>query len=115
MFQAYISNVSNVLEVDVASVFHTDVAKVVQNIAYIVMVVHVCCKRLSPMFHLFSRRVLQVCFFGYCIYFTHILLVFYLNVVYVCNVFLSVFSSVSYAYFKCFICLFFNVASIVFK
>jgi hypothetical protein len=28
---------------------------------HMLMVVHVCCKRLSPMFHLFFRRALQVC------------------------------------------------------
>jgi hypothetical protein len=38
--------------------FHTDVAKVDQDVA---IVAHVCCKRLFPMFHLFFRRMLQVC------------------------------------------------------
>jgi hypothetical protein len=33
--------------------FHADVAKVDQDFAYVGMVVHVCCKCLSPMFHLF--------------------------------------------------------------
>jgi hypothetical protein len=35
-------------------VFRMDVAKVDRNIAYVAMVAHVCCKRLFPMFHLFS-------------------------------------------------------------
>jgi hypothetical protein len=34
-------------------VFHTDVAKVDRDIAYVAMVIHVCCKRLSLMFYLF--------------------------------------------------------------
>jgi hypothetical protein len=39
--------------IDMLQVFHTDVAKVDQDVTYVAMVVHVCCKRLSPMFHLF--------------------------------------------------------------
>ena len=39
-------------------VFYMDVAKVDWDVAYVVMVVHVCCKRLSPIFHL--------CFWTYC-------------------------------------------------
>jgi hypothetical protein len=33
-------------------VFHTDVAKVDQDVAEVAMVVHVCCKLLFSMFHL---------------------------------------------------------------
>ena len=40
--------------------FHADVAKVDRDVADVVMVVHVCCKRLSPMFHLSSFCMLQV-------------------------------------------------------
>jgi hypothetical protein len=36
-------------------VFHTNVAKVNQDVAFVAMVVHVCCRRLSPMFHLFFQ------------------------------------------------------------
>jgi hypothetical protein len=68
-------------------VFHTVVAKVDRDVAYVAMVVHVCCKSLSPMFHLFSKRMLQVCLSGCCICFTHMLQVYYLDVAYVCNVF----------------------------
>jgi hypothetical protein len=35
--------------------FHMDVAKLDRNVAYVVMVVHVCCKLLFPMFHLFFQ------------------------------------------------------------
>jgi hypothetical protein len=38
--------------------FHTDVAKVDRDVA---MVVHVCCKSMSPLFHLFFRCMLQAC------------------------------------------------------
>jgi hypothetical protein len=34
-------------------VFHTDVAKVDRDVAYVAMVVLVCCKSVPPMFHLF--------------------------------------------------------------
>jgi hypothetical protein len=40
--------------------FHEDVAKVDWDVAYVAMVVHVCCKCLSSMFHLFFIRMLQV-------------------------------------------------------
>jgi hypothetical protein len=40
--------------------FHADVAKVDRDVAYVAMVVHVCCNYLSPMFHLFFTRMLQV-------------------------------------------------------
>jgi hypothetical protein len=63
---------------------------------------------------MFSRHVLQVCLSGCCTY----LHVFYLDVVYGCNgfqVFLSVFSSVSQACFKCLNCLQRYVATGVFE
>jgi hypothetical protein len=41
-------------------VFHINVAKLDQDVTYVAMVVHVCCKCLFPMFHLFFRRMLQV-------------------------------------------------------
>jgi hypothetical protein len=64
-------------------VFHMDVAKVDRDVAYVAMVVDVCCKLLLLMFHLFSRHMLQMCLFGCCIYLTRMLQVFYLDVVYV--------------------------------
>ena len=71
--------------------FYTDVAKVDRDIAYVAMVVHVCCKLLFPMFHLFFQSTLQVCLLVCCICFTHMLQVFYLDVAYVLQWFLSVF------------------------
>jgi hypothetical protein len=61
-----------------------DVAKVDWDVAYVAIAVHVCCKHLFPMFHLFFRRMLQV---------------LYLDIAYVFNGFSSVlwwfFASVS--------------------
>jgi hypothetical protein len=42
----------------ILQVFYTDVAKVDCDVAYVAMVVHLCCKYLFPMFHLFFRRML---------------------------------------------------------
>ena len=42
--------------------FHADVAKVDRNVACIAMLVHVCCKRLYLMFHLFFVHVCCKCF-----------------------------------------------------
>jgi hypothetical protein len=61
--------------------FYGDVAKVDQDVAHVWMGVHVYCKLLFPMFHLFF--MLQMCLFEYCICFTHMLQVFYLDVAYV--------------------------------
>jgi hypothetical protein len=63
-------------------VFHVDVTKVDQDVAYVAMAIYVCCKRLFQMFHLFFRRLLQMCLFGCYIYFTYMLQVFYLDVKY---------------------------------
>ena len=65
------------------------------------------------MFHLFFRCMLQVCLSGCCIYFTHMLQVFYLNVTYVLQwLFKCFFASVSDAYLKCFVCLRTYVANV---
>jgi hypothetical protein len=61
----------------------------------------------------FSRHMLQVCLFGCCICFTHMLQVFYLDVAYVLQWFSYVLASVSDACFKCFICLQTYVAIVV--
>jgi hypothetical protein len=61
------------------------------------------------------RHMLQVCLSRCFIYFTHMLQVFYLDVAYVCNdfqVFSGVFSNVSDACLKYFICLQTYVASV---
>jgi hypothetical protein len=38
-------------------VFEMDVIKLDQDVAYVAMVVHVCCKCLFPMFHLYFSNV----------------------------------------------------------
>jgi hypothetical protein len=53
-------------------VFHADVVKVDRDVAYIVMIVHVCCIVPNVSF-IFFRRMLQVCLCGCCIYFTYML------------------------------------------
>ena len=73
MLQVYVSSISDILKVCCKCFMHMDVAKVYQDVAYVAMVVHVCCKLLFPMFHLFCRCMLQVCLFEYCICFTHML------------------------------------------
>jgi hypothetical protein len=58
--------------------FQMDIAKVDRDVAYVVMVVYLCCKGQLPMFHLCFEDVCYKCV--------------YLNVAYV-----------SHIYFKCFI------------
>jgi hypothetical protein len=55
-------------------VFQMDVAKVNRDVAYVAMVVNVCCKGL---FSMFLDVLLQVCLFVCCIRFTHMLQMFY--------------------------------------
>jgi hypothetical protein len=50
--KAYVTRVSVVLE-ECCKLFHTDVAKVDRDVAYVAMVVHERCKLLFSMFHLF--------------------------------------------------------------
>jgi hypothetical protein len=59
-------------------VFRMNVAKVYQDVVYVAMVVHVCCKRRFPMFHLFFQTYVASVFIW-------MLQVFYLDVAYVCN------------------------------
>jgi hypothetical protein len=56
-------------------VFYMDIAKVDRDVAYVAMVVHVCCKFMFSMFHLFFRRMLQVCL-SRCYVFRHMMQVF---------------------------------------
>jgi hypothetical protein len=86
-------------------VFYEDVTKVDRDVAYIVRIVHVCCKCLFPMFHYFLD---VYCNCVYADVFMHMLQVFYLDVAYVCNCFSSVFyvcfACVLGACFECFSC-----------
>jgi hypothetical protein len=87
--------------------FHTDVAKVDQDVAYVAMVIYVRCKRMSPMFHLFFQRYVASVFIWDVAYISHICCkCFIWMFAYVCNdfqLFLQVFqmhvSSVSSFFF----------------
>ena len=99
-------------------VFYTGVAKVDQDIAYVVMLGQVCCKRLSPMFHHFSS-VRCKCVYLNGAYVSHICCKCFIWMLHMfCNgfsrVFSGVFTSVSDACFKCFICFQTYVASVIF-
>jgi hypothetical protein len=74
-----------------------DIAKVDRDVAYVAMVVHVCCKGLLPMFHLcFQTYVASV--FIWMLHMFHTYVVFVLSGG-VCKGF-QVFSGI---FFKCFI------------
>ena len=67
----------------VLQVFQIDVAKIYQDVAYVAMAIHACCKGVFQMFHLFFRSMLKVCLFwvllyGCCICFTMAFQVFFL-------------------------------------
>jgi hypothetical protein len=81
-------------------VLHMDIGKVDRDVAHIAIAIHVCCKRLFKVYHLFFRRITYVVsvLFGCCIcfhtnvasvcskcfiHFTCMLQVFYLDVTYV--------------------------------
>jgi hypothetical protein len=86
-------------------VFYMDVAKVDRDDAYVAVVVHLCCKLLFPMFHLFFQTyVASVFIWIYCICFTHMFAsILFGCFIYFCNSFKCfsiVFASVSDACFK---------------
>jgi hypothetical protein len=105
--KAHVGSVCFNCFIGILQVFHMDVAKLDQDVAYVAMVVHVCCKHLFKTFHLFFRRMLLVGLSGCCICFIHMLQVFNLDIAYILD-FLSVlrcFCKFSYACYICFICL----------
>jgi hypothetical protein len=94
-------------------VFHIDVAKVDWDVVYAAMVIHVCYKRLFPMFYLFSdvcckNVYLDLAYVSHrcCICFIWMLLMFAMVS--------SVLTSVSDAHFKYFFYLHTYVASVAF-
>jgi hypothetical protein len=58
-----------------------DVANIDRDVAYVTMVVHVCCKPQCSIF--FSNVCCKCVYLDVAYVFTHMLQVFYLNVVYV--------------------------------
>jgi hypothetical protein len=73
-------------------VFHMDVVKVDRDVAYVAMVIYVCCQLLFSMFHLFFQTyvasvfilTLHMCSHIYCKY-------FYVDIAYVLQVFFQIF------------------------
>jgi hypothetical protein len=90
-------------------VFHMDIVKVDRDIAYVAMVVHICCKLLFLMFHLFFQTYFASVFMLMLYMFhTYVASVIAKSLRMFCNdfkVFFSVLVSVLDVYFKCFICL----------
>jgi hypothetical protein len=68
MLQAYVSKCFR----DMLQVFQMDVAKVDRDVAYVAMVIHVCCKGLLLMFHLCFPDVCCKCVYPYVAYVSHI-------------------------------------------
>jgi hypothetical protein len=86
--------------IDMLQVFYVDVAKVDRDVAYVAMDVHVCCKLLFPMFHLFFfRRMLQVSF----IWMLHMFHTYVASVLSGCCVCFTMFFR---CFCKCFKCMF---------
>ena len=79
--------------------FQMNVAKVDQNVAYVAIVVYVCCKLLFPMFYMFLDVCCKCVYLDVAYIFIHMLQVFYLDVEYVCHGF-KWFSGVSCKCFK---------------
>jgi hypothetical protein len=89
--------------------FHMNVAKIDRDVAYVTMVVHICCKLLLPMFHLFFHMHVASVFIWILYIFSHICCKCSIWMLHIfCNgfkVFLDVFTNVLDACFMCFICL----------
>jgi hypothetical protein len=90
-------------------VFRRDVAKVDSDVAHIVMVVHLCCKLLFSMFHLFFSNICCKCIYLDVAYvFKRMMQVFYLDEWMLCmfydgfKCFSGIFASHSNACFICF-------------
>jgi hypothetical protein len=95
-------------------VFRMDVAKIDRDVAYVAMVIHICCKRMFLMFHLLYCKCVYLDV-AYVLYICCKRFIWMLRMC--CNCFSSVFScvfvSVSDACFKYFICLQTYVANVV--
>jgi hypothetical protein len=73
-------------------VFYMNVAKVDRDVAYVSMVVHVCCKLLFPMFHLFFQKyVVSVFIWMLHMFYTYVVIV--LSGCYVCLQWFQVFQT----------------------
>jgi hypothetical protein len=92
-------------------VLYIDVAKIDQDVAHVVMAIHVCFKCMFQIFHLFQMYVASsfskccksrsdcciymhaasICFKCFQVFHTHVLQVFHLDVACICNGFSNVF------------------------
>ena len=79
-------------------VFHMDIAKVDRDVAYVAMVVHLCCKCLFPMFHMFFQMYVASVF----IRMLHMFHTYIVSVLFGCCVRVAM-------VFKCFMCVFLQV------
>jgi hypothetical protein len=79
-------------------VFCLDVAKVDRDVACVAMVVHVCCKRMLTMFHMFFSDLCCKCVY----LMLHMFHTYVASVLSGCYVYLQWFSSVSGVFCKCF-------------
>jgi hypothetical protein len=75
-------------------VFYNNVAKVDRDVAYVAIVVHVCCKGLLPMFHLCFRTYVASVF----IWILHMFDTYVACILFGCCICLQMFSSI----FRCF-------------
>jgi hypothetical protein len=93
-------------------VFHMDVVKVDRDVVYVAMVVHLCCKLLFSMFHLFFQTYVA----SVLIWMLHMFRAYVVCVLFGCYVCLQwfqvFFASISDTCFKCFISLMTYVASV---
>jgi hypothetical protein len=105
MFQAYIFKSFRCFR-GTLQVFHTDVAKVDWDVAYVAMVVHVYCKSLSPCFICFPH-VRCKCIYLDVAYVSHICCKCFIWMLRMAIIFFKCFFRCFLdACFKCFICLF---------
>jgi hypothetical protein len=84
-------------------VFHMYVVKVDRDIAYVTMVVHVCCKILFPVFHRFFSDVCCTCVYLNVAYVSHICCKCFISTLYM---FYNSFKCFFRCFYKCFRCMF---------
>jgi hypothetical protein len=98
MLQEYVSSVFRCFR-GMLQVFQMDIAKVDRDVAYVAMIVHICCKGLLPLFRLCFPDACCKCVCRDFAYFSHIRCIFLFG----CCVYLQCFSSVFRCFFfKCF-------------
>ena len=81
------------------------------DVVYVTMVVHVCCKRLFPMFHLFFQTYVCKCVYLDVAYVSHICC---MRFICMWRMVAMAFKCVLGVFFKCFNCLQTYVATVVF-